>query len=94
MGFSPQCLLDESHKILIERSLSPFKEGITQDVYESAINKFAFLCRVKIRNHQIVDSDCFLEEHKCFLRDIAKFLPDMDFLHNPDDRPLVFKNKC
>lgn len=93
-GFSPQCLLDGSHKILIERSLLPFKEGISKDVYEYARSKFGFLCQVKIRNNKLFDSDCLEEGHRCFLRDIVKFLPDMDFLHNPDDRPLVFKNKC
>jgi hypothetical protein len=51
------------------------------------------LCLVTIKDHQVV-SDCMEKQHDCFMRSIAKHLPNLEFVLNYDDRPRVDKHQC
>lgn len=48
---------------------------------------------MKIRNHT-VEENCLLKKHKCFLRSVARNVPDLEFVLNYDDRPRVYKHNC
>jgi hypothetical protein len=51
------------------------------------------LCPIVIKKHRVI-SKCMLKQHNCFMRAIAKHLPNLEFVLNYDDRPRVYKNRC
>lgn len=86
------CPIDSSFYERIDIDLKPFSDGITRDMIET-LKKSPYTCSVVIDNHQVI-SPCLYHPQMMFFSQIAKDLPNMEFVLNTLDEPRIFKNDC
>ena len=85
------CSLDVAFESQIAKDLAPFRLGISPSMVETAKEQRGVNI-VKISNHAAeVSGPGMSEEQRSFFQDVARYLPDMEFVVNPGTQPRALK---